>query len=58
MPETIRTYAKVFPLTYVVQLLKGLWFGKLWSAHLTEVFVLVVMFTVGLTISAKTFRWD
>ena len=58
MPETIRTYAKFFPLTYVVQFLKGLWFGKPWSAHMMEIIVLIVMFTIGLLISAKTFRWD
>jgi ABC-2 type transport system permease protein len=58
MPETIKTYAKFFPLTYVVQLLKGLWFGKPWSAYLTEIIVLFAMLAVGLVISAKTFRWD
>ena len=58
MPETLRTYAKLFPLTYVVQLLKGIWFGKAWSEHLTEIIVLIVMSVIGLLISAKTFRWD
>jgi ABC-2 type transport system permease protein len=58
MPQTIRTYAKFFPLTYVVRFLKGLWFGRAWSEHLTEITVLAVMFVAGLLISAKTFRWD
>jgi len=58
MPETIRSYAKIFPLTYVVQFLKGVWFGKAWSEHLTEILVLIVLFVNGLLSSAKTFRWD
>jgi len=58
MPETIRSYAKIFPLTYVVQFLKGVWFGKAWSEYLTEILILIVMFVTGLLISAKTFRWE
>jgi len=58
MPQTIRSYAKIFPLTYVVKLLKGLWFGQSWSKHSVEIIVLGVLFAAGLLISMKTFRWE
>ena len=58
MPESIRFYARFFPLTYVVKLLKGLWFGNSWAQHGAEVLVLVILFVLGLAVTAKTFRWD
>jgi ABC-2 type transport system permease protein len=58
MPENIRMYSSFLPLTYVVKLLKGLWFGGTWAEHGTEVLVLAVLFVLGLVVSAKTFRWD
>ena len=58
MPESIRTYSSFLPLTYVVKLLKGLWLGGTWAEHGTEVLILVVLFVLGLVVTAKTFRWD
>lgn len=58
LPEAVRTYGQILPLTHVVNLLTGLWLGEPWSAHLKEVAVLVVMMVVGLIVSAKTFRWE
>jgi ABC-2 type transport system permease protein len=58
MPETIQQYAQALPLTHVVSLLRGLWIGESWGQHLTEVGVLVAMTVIGVTISAKTFRWE
>jgi ABC-2 type transport system permease protein len=58
MPETIQSYARFLPLTYVVKLLKGFWFGNTWAQHQTEVLVLAGMFVVGLLVTAKTFRWE
>ncbi|MCK7499670.1 MAG: ABC transporter permease [Comamonadaceae bacterium] len=58
MPESIRVYSNVLPLTYVVKLLKGLWFGGTWAEHGTEVLVLAGLFVLGLVVTAKTFRWD
>lgn len=46
------------PLTYVVQLLQGLWFAEPWSEHLLKVAVLFGMLIVGVLVSAKTFRWE
>ncbi len=58
LPEAVRTYGQVLPLTHVVNLLIGLWLGEPWSAHLAEVAILLGILLVGLVVSAKTFRWE
>lgn len=58
LPETIRRYAQILPLTHVVTLLRGLWVGDAWGQHLTEVAVLTGILVVGVVVSAKTFRWE
>lgn len=58
LPETVRQYAQVLPLTHVVNLLRGLWAGDGWGQHLTEVGILAGLLLVGVIISAKTFRWE
>ena len=40
MPETIQRIANFLPLTYVVNLLRGLWFGDTWGEHMLETAVL------------------
>ena len=58
MPETVQKISTFLPLTYVVNLLRGLWAGASWGAHLVDVGVLVFMLLLGIGISAKTFRWE
>jgi ABC-2 type transport system permease protein len=58
LPEAVRTYGQVLPLTHVVNLLIGLWMGQPWSDHLVEVAFLLAMMVVGLLVSAKMFRWE
>lgn len=58
LPEAVRTYGQILPLTHVVNLLTGLWIGEPWSAHLKEVGILIGMMVIGLIISARTFRWE
>jgi ABC-2 type transport system permease protein len=58
MPAAVQKVAAFVPLTYVVNLLRGLWNGAAWSGHLLDVGVLVGMLVVGLVISVKTFRWE
>jgi len=57
-PETIRSFSNFLPLTHVVTLLQGLWFGESWGEHLTEIAVLLVVLTTGVAVSARTFRWE
>ena len=58
MPETVRRISKFLPLTYVVSLLRGLWFGNGWGEHLTEVLVLGGVLVVGAGLAARFFRWE
>ena len=58
MPETVRKVSAFLPLTYVVNLLSGLWMGQAWRDHLLDVVVLVGMLLLGIIVSVKTFRWE
>jgi len=57
-PDGVLLVSRVLPLTYVVDLLQGLWFGETWGDYLTEVAVLVGVLVIGVIVSAKTFRWE
>ncbi len=57
-PPVLRTVNQALPLTHVVSLLQGLWFGEPWSKHMTEVLVLGGLLVVGAILSARTFRWE
>ena len=58
LPETIRRISTFLPLTYVVNLLRGLWIGESWSLHLLDAGVLAAMLVVGVLVSVKLFRWE
>jgi ABC-2 type transport system permease protein len=58
LPDGLRMVARVLPLTYVVSLLRGIWLGAPWSAHLGDVAALAVVFVVCVALSAKVFRWE
>jgi ABC-2 type transport system permease protein len=58
MPETIRRVASFLPLTYVVKLLRGLWFGEAWGEHLLPTAVLGGILVVGTALAARFFRWE
>lgn len=57
-PQTVRLVSRMMPLTYVVDLLQGLWFGEPWSKYLVAVAVLVGMLVLGILLSARFFRWE
>jgi ABC-2 type transport system permease protein len=58
MPATIKKVANFLPLTYVVKLLRGLWFGDSWGEHLLETAVLGGILVLGAALSARFFRWE
>jgi ABC-2 type transport system permease protein len=58
MPESVRRVSDAIPLTHVVTLLRGLWFGEPVGQHLVEVVVLGGMLVVGTLVAALTFRWE
>jgi ABC-2 type transport system permease protein len=58
LPVTIKNVSIFLPLTYVVNLLRGLWIGEALSQFTTEIVVLAVILVAGVLVSAKTFRWE
>ena len=58
LPAAIQKVSAFMPLTYVVNLLRGLWYGQPWGDHLLDVGVLAGMLVLGIIVSAKTFRWE
>lgn len=58
LPMAVQKVSNFTPLTYVVNLLRGLWYGESWGNHLLDVGVLVGMLLLGIAVSAKTFRWE
>lgn len=58
LPKILQKYSQVLPLTHVVTLLQGLWFGESWRGHLTEVFILIAILIIGIILSSRIFRWE
>ncbi|OGO48075.1 MAG: hypothetical protein A2Z30_00685 [Chloroflexi bacterium RBG_16_64_43] len=58
LPAAVQKVSAFIPLTYVVNLLGGLWMGQPWGDHLLDVGVLAGLLLVGIVVSAKTFRWE
>jgi len=58
LPEGLRKVSDFLPLSYVVRLIQGLWFGELWSDLWLSVLVLIGMLVIATAISTKIFRWE
>jgi ABC-2 type transport system permease protein len=58
LPPPLHVAARVLPLTYAVSLLRGIWHGEGWIAHLGDVAVLALVFLACTALSAKVFRWE
>lgn len=58
MHATVLKLSTFLPLTYVVNLLRGLWAGEPWGIHILDIGVLVGMLLLGIIVSVKTFRWE
>ena len=56
LPEGMQRIGDFLPLTYVVELVKGLWQGHGWN--MSSVVVLTAILVLGLVVSTKTFRWE
>jgi len=56
LPKGMRAFAEFLPLTHVVELLKGIWFGQGWD--LKSASILAAMLIVCAIASTKTFRWQ
>jgi len=58
LPESIQKVSTFMPLTYVVKLLRGLWFGGTWGDHLVETAVIGGVRIVCTALAARFFRWE
>lgn len=58
MPASIQRVADFLPLTYVVNLLRGLWFGGSWEDHLLDMAILGAVLIAGTALAARFFRWE
>ena len=58
LPPAVQKVSAFTPLTYVVNLLRGMWAGQPWGDHLLDAGVLAAMLLLGVIVSAKTFRWE
>jgi ABC-2 type transport system permease protein len=58
MPESVQAISDFLPLTYVVRLLRGLWFGETWGSLVVETGVLVGVLVVCTAIAVRLFRWE
>lgn len=56
LPPSIQRISDFLPLTHVVELLKGLWFGNGWN--LTHIAVLAGMGLLSAALAARFFRWE
>jgi ABC-2 type transport system permease protein len=58
LPPALQIIARLLPMTYVVSLLRGIWIGESWFAHLGDVAALSIAGAVFVALSAKLFRWE
>ncbi len=58
MPDSVQRISTFLPMTYMVRLLRGLWFGESWGEYLIEVAVLVGVLVVCGALAARFFRWE
>jgi ABC-2 type transport system permease protein len=58
LPATLRFLARLFPTTYAVSLMRGVWHGEGWLAHGGDVAALVLLFVAYVAVSSRAFRWE
>lgn len=58
LPESIQRISTFLPLTYVVRLLRALWFGQEWSVMWPSVLFLGIFMIVCGSLAARFFRWE
>ena len=58
LQPTLRSTARVLPLTYAVSLMRGIWRGEGWLSHGSDIAALAIVMVVCAAISAKWFKWE
>jgi ABC-2 type transport system permease protein len=57
-PDGLRKGAQLLPMTHIVALLQGVWFGGKIPDHLVNIAVITGLAVVGVIVSAATFKWE
>jgi ABC-2 type transport system permease protein len=58
LPTGLQLIARVLPMTYAVSLMRGIWIGEPWSAHVFDLVALALATVVCVALSTKLFRWE
>ena len=58
MPEKVVVLSDYLPLTHVVTLLQGVWFGEPVGEHTTQLLWLLGLLVIGGLFSVRWFRWE
>jgi ABC-2 type transport system permease protein len=58
MPEAVRRFSALSPMTHLVALLRGLWSGARWTTLSSEALILVISGILGSLVVARSFRWE
>lgn len=58
LPTALQPVARIQPLTFAVSLLRGIWQGDAWMAHLGDLAGLAAVFVVCSAVSSRVFRWE
>ncbi len=57
-PEALMKVSNFLPLTHMIELLRGIWFGESLTSMPLEISVMLVTAAVGAVVSTRFFRWD
>ena len=58
MPEKVLAVSDLLPLTHVVTLLQGVWFGQPLGEHVSQLLWLTGLLAIGSVVSLRFFRWE
>lgn len=58
LPESLRQVSNYLPLTYLVRLVQGLWFGDPWRDLWVPTLVMFGLLLVASVASTRIFRWE
>lgn len=58
MPQSIVNVSKVLPLTYGVELMKGIWLGGSMGDYVPQILILVGIMIAFIVLSVKLFKWE
>lgn len=58
MPQSIVNVSKVLPLTYGVELMKGIWLGGRMGDYVPQILILVGIMIAFIVLSVKLFKWE